>query len=81
MKRTMKTWSLVPMLLVDPAVPEEARLALHASLLLSDAGRAREARALAGRVLVERRRLSPREAAELVGVEAGAIEARLPCAA
>ena len=69
------------MLLVDPAVPDEARLALHASLLLSDAARACQARALAGRVLVERRMLSAREAAELVGVEVGTIEGRLPCAA
>ncbi|WP_242343718.1 hypothetical protein [Anaeromyxobacter terrae] len=77
----MNTWSLVPMLLVDPAVPVEARLALHASLLMSDAVRAREARALAGRVLVERRMLSARDAAELVGVEAVAIESHLPLAA
>ncbi|WP_242360522.1 MULTISPECIES: hypothetical protein [Anaeromyxobacter] len=77
----MNTWSLVPMLLVDPAVPAEARRALHASLYLSDAARAREARVFAGRVLVERRRLSARDAAELVGVETGALEKSLPLAA
>jgi hypothetical protein len=70
----MNTWSLVPMLLVDPAVPPEARRALHASLLLSDAARAHDARVVAGRVLVQRGMLSACDAAELVGVEAGALK-------
>lgn len=56
------------MLLVEPTVPPEARRALHASLLLSDAARARDARVLAGRVLVDRGMVTAAEAAELVGL-------------
>ncbi|GAO04567.1 hypothetical protein [Anaeromyxobacter sp. PSR-1] len=70
----MNTWSLVPMLLVENAIPADARRALHASLLVRDARRARAARALAGRMLVAERCLTPEEAGELVGVDPGDLQ-------
>jgi hypothetical protein len=57
----MNTWSLIPMLLVENAIPAEAR-------------RARAARALAGRLLVAERCLTPEEAGELVGVDPGDLQ-------
>lgn len=77
----MNSWSLVPMLLVDPSIPPDARRALHASLLVRDGARARAARALAGRMLMAERFLSPQDAGELVGVEPAELEPHLPLAA